>query len=62
MTVFSNWPKQDSTLGKVQHVTFSPGSGFTAFSNNQSSAQLYRYRYSISSFMTDNKTNNEVRL
>lgn len=42
MNVFSNWPKLDSTLGKVQCMEFSPSSGYIAFGNNQSSAQLYR--------------------
>lgn len=44
MTVFSNWPKQNSTLGNVLHVAFSPSSGYIAFGNNKFSAKLFRYK------------------
>lgn len=46
MTVFSNFPSlRHSPVGHVQNMAFSPSSGYIAFGNRQTSAQLYRLKH-----------------
>jgi U3 small nucleolar RNA-associated protein 18 len=45
LTVFSNWPKQDTPLARVTSVSFSPDSGFMVVGNVHGKALLFKLHH-----------------